>query len=94
MSRFGWWVALGLANLANALDPELIVLGGGLIAAGDVLIEPTRAGLRGAGRGAAGARRHGPDRAGRPRLLGRRHRRPACWRAGAGNRSGRSEPVR
>ena len=42
MNRFGWWVALGLANLANALDPRLIVLGGGLISAGDVLIEPTR----------------------------------------------------
>jgi glucokinase len=42
MSRFGWWVALGLANLANALDPALIVVGGGLITAGDVLIEPTR----------------------------------------------------
>ncbi len=42
MKRFGWWVALGLANLANALDPSLIVLGGGLITAGDVLIEPTR----------------------------------------------------
>jgi glucokinase len=42
MNRFGWWVALGLANLANALDPELIVIGGGLITAGDVLIEPTR----------------------------------------------------
>lgn len=42
MDRFGWWVAVGLANLANALDPGLIVLGGGLISAGDVLIEPTR----------------------------------------------------
>ncbi len=42
MSRFGWWVALGLANLANALDPRLIVLGGGLVSAGEVLIEPTR----------------------------------------------------
>jgi glucokinase len=42
MDRFGWWVALGLANLANALDPELIVVGGGLITAGDVLIGPTR----------------------------------------------------
>jgi glucokinase len=42
MSKFGWWVALGLANLANALDPELIVVGGGLVAAGDVLIGPTR----------------------------------------------------
>jgi glucokinase len=42
MNKFGWWVALGLANLANALDPEVIVLGGGLITAGDVLVAPTR----------------------------------------------------
>jgi len=42
MTRFAWWVALGLANLANALDPEVIVVGGGLIAAGEVLMEPTR----------------------------------------------------
>jgi glucokinase len=42
MNRFGWWVALGLANLANILDPRLIVVGGGLISAGNVLIEPTR----------------------------------------------------
>ncbi len=42
MARFAWWVALGLANLANAFDPEVIVVGGGLAEAGDVLIEPTR----------------------------------------------------
>jgi glucokinase len=42
MARFAWWVALGLANLTNALDPEVIVLGGGLVSAGDVLLEPTR----------------------------------------------------
>ena len=39
---FAWWVALGLANLANALDPELIVIGGGLVSAGDELLEPVR----------------------------------------------------
>ena len=42
MRRFAWWVALGLANLATIFDPQLIVLGGGLIDAGDVLLEPTR----------------------------------------------------
>lgn len=42
MDRFAWWVALGLSNLANALDPELIVIGGGLITAGEVLMNPTR----------------------------------------------------
>ena len=42
MRRFGWWVALGLANLANLFDPGVIVVGGGLVDAGEVLLEPTR----------------------------------------------------
>ena len=41
--RFAWWLALGLANLANVFDPEMFVIGGGLVEAGDVLFEPTRA---------------------------------------------------
>ena len=40
MEEFGWWVALGLANLVNLLDPAVIVLGGGLVDAGDVLMTP------------------------------------------------------
>ncbi len=39
---FGWWLGLGLANLANAFDPEILVLGGGLVASGDLLLEPAR----------------------------------------------------
>jgi glucokinase len=42
MDRFGWWVAVGLANLANVLDPEVIVVGGGLASAGEALMEPVR----------------------------------------------------
>jgi glucokinase len=42
MRRFGWWVALGLANLANLFDPQAIVVGGGLIEAGEVLMQPVR----------------------------------------------------
>lgn len=42
MAELAWWLALGLANLANAFDPEVIVLGGGLIEAGEVLLRPTR----------------------------------------------------
>jgi glucokinase len=42
MAQFAWWLALGLANLANVFDPEVIVVGGGLIEAGDVLLTPTR----------------------------------------------------
>jgi len=42
MARFAWWVALGLANLVAIFDPEVIVLGGGLVAAGEVLLGPVR----------------------------------------------------
>lgn len=40
--EFGWWAALGIANLVDLLDPEVVVIGGGLVEAGDVLLEPTR----------------------------------------------------
>lgn len=42
MDRFAWWLAAGLANLANALDPQVMVIGGGLVEAGEVLMAPTR----------------------------------------------------
>ncbi|MHB1929270.1 MAG: ROK family protein [Acidimicrobiales bacterium] len=42
MEELAWWLALGLANLANVFDPEVIVLGGGLVDAGEVLVAPTR----------------------------------------------------
>jgi glucokinase len=42
LDAFAWWVALGLVNLANLLDPALIVVGGGLIEAAELLLEPIR----------------------------------------------------
>ena len=42
MAAFGRWVALGLANLANIFDPRLLVLGGGLVEAGEILLAPVR----------------------------------------------------
>jgi glucokinase len=42
MGLFAWWVALGLANLANALDPSIIVLGGGLVEAGETVMRAVR----------------------------------------------------
>jgi glucokinase len=42
MAELGWWLALGLANLANVLDPGIIVIGGGLVEAGEVLMAPAR----------------------------------------------------
>lgn len=37
---FARWVALGLSNLTNAVDPEMFVLGGGLAAGADLYLEP------------------------------------------------------
>ena len=42
LDRFGWWVALGVANLVNILDSEIVVIGGGLVQAGDLLLDPIR----------------------------------------------------
>lgn len=32
----------GIAGLVNVLDPEIVVIGGGVVEAGDLLLEPTR----------------------------------------------------
>jgi len=42
METFAWWLALGLANVAHALDPAVIVLGGGVIAAHAAVMGPVR----------------------------------------------------
>ncbi len=39
---WAWWVALGLVNLSNLLDPEVILMGGGLATAADLVLEPIR----------------------------------------------------
>lgn len=36
------WIALGLANLVNVLDPSVVVIGGGLVEAADLLLPPVR----------------------------------------------------
>jgi glucokinase len=43
VEQLGWWVGFGLANLTSVLDPACIVLGGGLVAAGELWFEATRA---------------------------------------------------
>ncbi len=42
IDEFSRWVALGLANLTNAFDPELFVLGGGLATGADLYVDPIR----------------------------------------------------
>jgi len=41
----GRWLGVGLANIVAALDPELIVIGGGVSAAGELLLGPARPAL-------------------------------------------------
>ncbi len=43
VDELAWWIGLGLANLANILDPGIIVIGGGLVEAADLLLEGVRA---------------------------------------------------
>ena len=42
LERFAWWLALGLANLANVFDPDRIVVGGGLVTSGERFLVPAR----------------------------------------------------
>lgn len=53
LAELGWWVALGLANLANVFDPQAFVLGGGLVEAGELLLSPVRTAFAGLLTGAA-----------------------------------------
>jgi glucokinase len=42
IEEVGWWLALGLANIAAVLDPAAFVVGGGLAEASAMLLPPTR----------------------------------------------------
>ncbi len=41
--QVGAWIGFGLANVAAVLDPECFVLGGGVVQAGDLLMDSARA---------------------------------------------------
>ncbi|MGH8991234.1 MAG: ROK family protein [Acidimicrobiia bacterium] len=47
LAAYARWVALGLGGLVNILDPELVVVSGGLVTLGDLLLDPVRAELPG-----------------------------------------------
>jgi len=42
LANIGRHLGTGLVSLVNALNPEMIVIGGGAVAAGDLLIDPAR----------------------------------------------------
>jgi len=44
--EIGEWLGIGIANLVAAFDPELVVVGGGVSAAGDLLLGPARVALK------------------------------------------------
>ncbi len=46
LAEIGTWLGVGIANLAAAFDPGVFVIGGGVSAAGDLLIEPARESFR------------------------------------------------
>ena len=46
LAETGRWLGLGLASLAPLFAPERIVVGGGVAAAGELLLEPARASFR------------------------------------------------
>lgn len=60
IDQFGRWVAIGLVNLTNALDPEVIVIGGGLIRGADLYLEPITRWF--------GELLYAPDHRGHPRI--------------------------
>ncbi len=46
LARVGRYLGIGIANLVTLIAPDKVVIGGGISAAGDLLLEPIRAELR------------------------------------------------
>lgn len=46
VAEVGRWLGIGIANLAAALDPGIVVVGGGVIATGELVLDPARAAFR------------------------------------------------
>lgn len=46
VAETGWWLGFGLASLAPLFAPDRIVVGGGIAAAGALLLEPARSSFR------------------------------------------------
>ena len=42
LTTVGRWLGVGVANLVNMLNPDVVVIGGGVVAAGELLLDPVR----------------------------------------------------
>jgi glucokinase len=43
MDQWAWWIAVGVANLIAILDPELVIVGGGMAGESDLYFQATHA---------------------------------------------------
>ncbi len=46
LALIGMRLGVGIANLVNLLNPSVVIVGGGMVAAGDLLLEPARTVVR------------------------------------------------
>lgn len=46
-TSIGTWLGVGIAGLVSAFDPGVVIVGGGVSAGGDLLLEPARVALHG-----------------------------------------------
>jgi glucokinase len=46
LADVGHWLGVGIGGLVNILDPEIVVMAGGVAEAGELLLDPARASYR------------------------------------------------
>ncbi len=46
IGRTGRYLGIGIATMVSAIDPQVVVIGGGMVAAGDMLLGPCRQAVR------------------------------------------------
>jgi glucokinase len=42
LRELGEWLGIGLVNVVNIFNPDVVIIGGGVIAAGELILEPAR----------------------------------------------------
>ena len=46
LAEVGHWLGVGIGGLVNILDPEIVVMAGGVAEAGDLVLAPARSAYR------------------------------------------------